>query len=62
MVTVEVFDQRRPGRRDPDSSFGTLTVPVADTLDLAAGGHGEFEVLNVVELFLRKYIRRNHHE
>lgn len=41
MVTVEVFDQRRPGRRDPDSSFGTLTISVADTLDLAAGGHGE---------------------
>lgn len=41
MVSVEVFDQRRPGRRDPDSSFGTLTISVADTLDLAAGGHGE---------------------
>jgi len=41
MVTVEVFDQRRPGRRDPDSSFGTLTVSVADTLDLTAGGHGK---------------------
>jgi len=41
MVTVEVFDQRRQGRRDPDSSFGTLTISVADTLDLAAGGHGK---------------------
>ena len=40
-MTVEVFDQRRPGRRDPDSSFGTLTVSVADTIDLAAGGHGK---------------------